>query len=334
MTPRVALPTLAEADLQGPQHPQRAPDLEANPAALGLQRGEEAEILSLAEIRATLDHQGALDGLPFMPEMERHAGKRVQVYRRADRLCVEGAPTLRRLRDTVFLGDLRCDGSAHGGCQRSCLMLWKEAWLRRSSRARASPAPAPVPRDAPTASGPAENVREGSHYSCQSTALFAASTPMPAWRPDQYMRDLVTGNLTPFELAHAFFATAKHRADMRVTRTVRRARPKKTPREQLGLQPGEWVQIKSAEEINATLDPAQKNRGLEFSPGMSAYCGGLYRVGQRIERMIDEGTGIMRTLTDTVMLENLHCDGLCTRGCPRATPLYWREIWLRRAPAP
>jgi hypothetical protein len=325
---------LADADLQAPAHPQGAQDPEANPAALGLQRGEDAEILSLAEIRATLDPQGALDGLPFMPEMERHAGKRVQVYRRADRLCVEGAPTLRRLRDTVFLGDLRCDGSAHGGCQRSCLMLWKEAWLRRSSSERAAPAPASVGVDSPASSPPAGNVREGSHYSCQSTALFAASTPMPAWRPDQYVRDLATGNLTPLELAHAFFSTAKHRVDMRVTRTVRRARPKKTPREQLGLQPGEWVQIKSVEEINATLDPAQKNRGLEFSPGMSAYCGGRYRVGQRIERMIDEGTGLMRGLTDTVMLEKSYCDGLCTRGCPRATPLYWREIWLRRVPAP
>jgi hypothetical protein len=31
--------------------------------------------------------------------------------------------------DTVHLSDLRCDGSAHAGCQAGCLLFWKEAWL-------------------------------------------------------------------------------------------------------------------------------------------------------------------------------------------------------------
>jgi len=34
------------------------------------------------------------------------------------------------------------------------------------------------------------------------------------------------------------------------------------------------------------------------------------------------------------VLESAVCDGLCTRGCPRANVLYWREIWLRRAAGP
>ena len=35
------------------------------------------------------------------------------------------------MRDTVYLEDLRCDGSGHGGCQAGCRIYWKEAWLRR-----------------------------------------------------------------------------------------------------------------------------------------------------------------------------------------------------------
>jgi hypothetical protein len=66
-------------------------------AALGLQRGEEVDVRSLAEIRATLDERGTLDGMPFMPEMARFAGRRARVWRRADRVCVEGSPTQRRL---------------------------------------------------------------------------------------------------------------------------------------------------------------------------------------------------------------------------------------------
>jgi hypothetical protein len=67
---------------------------------------------------------------------------------------------------------------------------------------------------------------------------------------------------------------------------------------------------------------------------MSHFCGRRLRVLQRLERMIMEDTGVMRELTDTVLLENGNCDGFCSRGCPRSNPLYWREIWLRRAPAP
>src|SRR5208282_3103330 len=35
----------------------------------------------------------------------------------------------RRVHQAIHL-DTRCDGSAHGGCQASCLLFWKEAWLK------------------------------------------------------------------------------------------------------------------------------------------------------------------------------------------------------------
>ena len=33
--------------------------------------------------------------------------------------------------ERVHLEELRCDGSAHGGCQAGCLLYWKEPWLVR-----------------------------------------------------------------------------------------------------------------------------------------------------------------------------------------------------------
>jgi hypothetical protein len=297
-----------------------------SPEALGLQRGEEAEVRTLAEIRATLDERGTLDGIPFMAEMERFAGTRARVWRRADRLCVEGAPTHRRLRDTVFLEDLRCDGSAHDGCQRACLLLWNEAWLRRPGEPSA---PAPVAagvRAAPAA--------EGSRFFCQSTALLAASTPMPVWHPGQYLRDLLTGNLTFAELTRSMAGSVRTKLKSLAARRVRAERPAKTPSERLGLAVGDWVEVKSLEEIEATLDARQTNRGLEFSPAMIPYCGRRYRVARRLERIIRETTGEMRDLANTVVLDAVVCDGVCARGCPRANVLYWREIWLRRIASP
>ena len=94
-----------------------------------LTHGQLVEVRSAQEITATLDADGKLDGVPFMPEMAIHCGRAFRIFRRADITCVEGHG-LRRMNSTVFLEDVRCDGSAHDGCQRSCLIFWKEAWLK------------------------------------------------------------------------------------------------------------------------------------------------------------------------------------------------------------
>jgi len=46
---------------------------------LDLKVGDIVEVRSEAEILATLDADGALDALPFMPEMLQYAGKRLAV---------------------------------------------------------------------------------------------------------------------------------------------------------------------------------------------------------------------------------------------------------------
>src|SRR5262245_46608243 len=97
-----------------------------------LRPGDVVEVRPVNEILATLDKHGTLDGMPFMPEMIAHTGRRYTVTRRVDKICntvdLSGS---RRMRSTVYLEDLRCDGSGHGGCQAGCKIYWKEAWLRR-----------------------------------------------------------------------------------------------------------------------------------------------------------------------------------------------------------
>src|ERR1700693_3589619 len=102
---------------------------EADRAAIDLKPGDVVEVRNAPEIMATLDGDGKLDGLPFMPEMLAFCGRRLHVSKRADNTCALGQP--RRIERTVHLEQLRCDGSAHRGCEAGCLFLWKEAWLRR-----------------------------------------------------------------------------------------------------------------------------------------------------------------------------------------------------------
>ena len=99
--------------------------------------------------------------------------------------------------------------------------------------------------------------------------------------------------------------------------------------EVLNLQPGELVEVKSLEEIFATLDRRGKNRGLMFTPHMAAFAGRRLRVFKRIERMFLEESKQHRKVANTVLLEASYCNG-AGFNCDRSCFLFWKEVWLRR----
>jgi hypothetical protein len=103
--------------------------------------------------------------------------------------------------------------------------------------------------------------------------------------------------------------------------------------EELDLQPGEWVQVRSLDEIFATLDKSRKYKGLYFMPEMEKFCNKKYKVFKKVEKIKLESTGEIRKLkSPTVFLEGLHCDGSLLRhcGCDRACFHFWKEVWLKR----
>ena len=102
----------------------------------------------------------------------------------------------------------------------------------------------------------------------------------------------------------------------------------------LNLLPGEWVEVKSAEEIRGTLDRKGMFRGLYFMDEMWKYCGHRFRVLKRMERLMVERTGTMRRIKNTVLLEGTTCDGSAHQGCDATCQHLWREVWLRRAAGP
>jgi 2-oxoglutarate dehydrogenase complex dehydrogenase (E1) component-like enzyme len=91
------------------------------PHVLGLKPGELVRVRSASEIFATLDENGMLGGMPFMPEMLKYCGRTLPVTQRADATCA-GDGLVRHMPDTVHLRNIRCDGSFHDGCQAACLM--------------------------------------------------------------------------------------------------------------------------------------------------------------------------------------------------------------------
>ncbi|HYG67255.1 MAG TPA: hypothetical protein VD838_06335 [Anaeromyxobacteraceae bacterium] len=294
--------------------------------------GDWVEVRSAPEILATLDEHHALDGLPFMPEMLPACGRRFRVAMRAERACVHPPQVpLRRLAGTVVLERQRCDGAAHGGCQLGCATLWKERWLRRvdgPGEAVAARAAAPA-RSTPVALR-VRRADDPARWTCQATELPGATSPGdPLWRPGQWVHFLRVKTFTPAELLGMWARIGLRRAG-RALRGAPGAAPRGAPAPgPHALEPGEWVEVKGLGEIERTLDARRMHRGLPFSGEMAVFCGRRLRVARRVDRILDERTGRLRDVRDTVVLEGVACDRYL--GCARAMPLLWREAWLRRA---
>jgi hypothetical protein len=168
---------------------------------------------------------------------------------------------------------------------------------------------------------------------CQATAITRATSPISTTDFRQLILDLRFCIFRPQKLAHLLigFLNSKTKEFLgNRSMSPMRGKCKRTPSANLDLQPGDIVEIKSKEEILATLDSKGRNRGLGFTSDMLQHCGKRYRVLKKLDRMINERTGKMREIANTVILEEVCCDGKSGGDCKRSCYLLWREIWLRK----
>jgi len=96
---------------------------------------------------------------------------------------------------------------------------------------------------------------------------------------------------------------------------------------------GEWVRVKDAAAVRATLDAHDRLRGLAFTREQWAYCGKTFRVDAVVRRMMNDD-GVMRSVGRTVSLDAVTCGGPHEDGgCGRACPLLFRDEWLEPSSA-
>lgn len=307
--------------------------------------GDVVELRPPAEILATLDDNGRMDGLPFMPEMLASFGKTFRVRARVERACdTISGPGVRRIPDAVILDDLRCDGSFHGGCQAGCRIYWKEAWLR--------PAVEGAPSDAMGWTDDLDRLAERasrdlvSHdggkpiYRCQATALPVASVKVQRRESSQsYVMELVSKDVGVRQFLRVLWRTAFEAVGMTLRLIPRgefmpydESKRIKQPDEQHAFRPGELVRVRSRDEIARTLGKDGKNRGLWFDREMVPYCGKTARILRKVDRIIDEASGKMIELkSDCYILDGVICNSelsFSRRFCPRGIYPYWRACWL------
>jgi hypothetical protein len=325
--------------------------------------GELVRIKSAEEIAATLDADGTLDALPFMPEMAAFCGRVLVVRSSAHKTCDSVNQTgLRSMDAAAHLEGPHCDGSAHGGCQSRCPLYWKDEWLEPVPPAERDGAVATRKRGnehaGPTEPAGAELQRKAARsvlirgrdpssgtYSCQATEVFEATAPLPWWSPRQYVDDVRSGNITlaalvrglPIIVFNKYQELSRRFLPRWLLIRGGRAYPnvvgslQETPDLRLEIEAGEIVEVRSQSEILATLDTAGTNRGLGLDPDMVPFCRQRATVARRVELRIDECTGELRRMNNPcLVLEGIACQGRYHRFCPRAIDAYWREAWLKR----
>jgi hypothetical protein len=101
----------------------------------------------------------------------------------------------------------------------------------------------------------------------------------------------------------------------------------------MNLRAGEWVEVRSAEEILGTLDESHCLDSLPFMPEMLQYCGKRVRVYKSAHKTCDTIESFsIRRMRNAVHLETLRCDGEAHGGCQAGCLLFWKEAWLKRVP--
>jgi hypothetical protein len=297
--------------------------------------GDVVRIRSLEEISKTLDANGSLDGLPFMPEMAKFCGKTGTVYRIVDKIYdYGGRKDMRRMKDAVLIAGLRCDGGAHDGCQTRCYLLWKTAWITHVD------APATAETTRPPVAFGRTVVTEGNgsakRYVCQFTELARASSRMSPWDPRQDLRPLMAGNVTVAAfgvalLTRLFNLAQRLRGGIGFPAS-RRSASAVSQRTDLELQPGELVRVRDPERIFETLDRSGKNRGLWFDRDMLKRTKQHYKVLARVDRIIDDASGRMLEMkTPCIILDGVDCSGEFMSFSPQHDFPFWREAWLERS---
>jgi hypothetical protein len=223
-------------------------------------------------------------------------------------------------------------------------VFWKHAWL----------APVEEGAAAPDAVDPSALARlrkrlrvkvDAEHYFCQSTELYRATRAFAGSRRlltvRIALREVRAGDLSvPRAIVLlSRWVIQRWLRRLGVDERLRGSR-QQTRNPPLGLNAGDAVRVKRRAAVAATLNQDMRNKGLGICYEMTRCCGRKAEVRYRVDRIIDERTGVMRDISNTVTLKNVNrsrmlgeeclCKGQLG-DCPRGELMYWRESWLEKS---
>lgn len=104
----------------------------------------------------------------------------------------------------------------------------------------------------------------------------------------------------------------------------------------MNLMPNDLVEVKTPDEIVATLGPDGTLDGMPFMPEMLPFCGKQFKVLRKAEKTcleVASSAYVIREFinNDVYFLDGLRCTGADHDGCQRACLLFWKAAWLKPA---
>jgi hypothetical protein len=95
------------------------------------------------------------------------------------------------------------------------------------------------------------------------------------------------------------------------------------------LRAGDWVEVRSKEEILSTLDKKGQLDGMPFMPEMFAYCGKRFPAYKRAHKTCDTVFPVRGRRVERAVHLETRCDGQAHGGCQAACLIFWKESWLK-----
>ena len=327
-----------------------------------LRVGDRVRVKSIEEILSTLDSDGKVEGLPFMPEMVAFAGRTLPVDAVTHRTCgtvkiCETSGTTRHMEGAVHLRGVRCDGSCTRGLSGRLPDLLEAAvagggfpgehrrrpsWRRRRLPTTCRPRWPPPP-------GATGTTTDDPVYSCQGPAMLRATSVRLATPTRALGRRRPLGQRGRAHTALASFAVlafnrwqgaGANGCQRRCGFAAGGSWPWYVPSGErrryppLDLQPGELVEVRSRDRDRG--HPRRQRR----PSWPSLRC--------RDAPLLREAHGSLPGSTASSTRRPAGCSGSATasssrtsgvrarsgRVCRRKIYTYWREAWLRRVGPP
>lgn len=95
------------------------------------------------------------------------------------------------------------------------------------------------------------------------------------------------------------------------------------------LNAGDWVEVRSKEEILATLDHSGQLDGMPFMPEMLGFCGKRFQVYKRAHKTCDTVFPVRGRRVSAAVHLRTRCDGMAHGGCQAGCLIFWKEAWLK-----
>lgn len=97
------------------------------------------------------------------------------------------------------------------------------------------------------------------------------------------------------------------------------------------FQTGDWVRVRSLDEIEATLNHWRQVRGCTFMTEMTKFCGTIQRVLKPMKSFVDERDFWIKKSSGIILLDEVMCQGTADFGsCDRSCFHFWRKEWLEK----